>query len=78
LAAAFWDWCESVYDEPEDDHTNCERGCNRTDPIHEYAEGGTKASFAYGNRCMNCGTRDDKRRAHNGIRCVRPHLPELA
>lgn len=109
LVARFWVWCESVYDEPDDEPEEnskkreprialvadsapdrrtgvmrgkrshgCDGECTRTDPVHEYATPATRASFHWGNRCMNCGVRDDRRRAHNETRCVRPHLPELA
>lgn len=67
LVAAFWDWCESVYDEPEE----------RLDPPHEYARPGTFGSFRLGDRCKHCKTRDPKMRAHNSVMCKRS-FKELA
>jgi hypothetical protein len=68
LVDRFWNWVEEVCAEPDE----------RTDPPHEYAKAGTLNSYRHGNRCLYCGTRDDKRRAHNDQPCERPYRPELA
>jgi len=67
LVARFWQWCESVYDEPEE----------RIDPPHTYAQPGTIGSYKHGNRCLYCGVRDDLRREHNEEPCTRSYQ-ELA
>lgn len=68
LVERFWEWCESVYDEPEE----------RLDPPHEYARKGTLADFKFGNACLYCWHKDPKRRAHNDRPCRRPYRTELA